>query len=39
MESRIGKLLPSVQIVPDDSTIGQSENNMLNLEEFKNKND
>lgn len=39
MESRIGKLLPSVQIIPDDSTVEHSENNIFNLEEFKNKND
>lgn len=38
MESRIAKLLPSLQISSDDSIIEQSENNSsIDFEEFNNK--
>jgi hypothetical protein len=38
MESRIAKLLPSVQIASEDSVIEQSEHNSsLDLEEFNDK--
>lgn len=38
MESRIAKLLPSLQMTPDDSIIEQSEHNAsLDLEEYDNK--
>lgn len=39
MESRIGKLLPSIQKISDDLGVEESESNSLNEEEFHNKND
>lgn len=38
MESRIGKLLPSIQKISDDLGVEESEDNSLNDEEFDNKN-